>query len=72
MKTNSAKDIFAEMKQMVRGKDFATVSREARFERLQAGLRKVDKLALLEDLKMKDGRMIVQLKMVDVDAPDND
>lgn len=71
MKSNSAKEIFAEMKEMVRGRDFAKVSREARFERLQGRLRQVGKLALLEDLNIKDGRMIVHLKMVDVDDSEN-
>ena len=67
-----AKQILAEMNDLVRGRDFAKMVMDERFEELRCKIVGLGWLALCKSLKMKEiaGRreMRVQMKLVDPDS----
>ena len=70
-----AEKILAEMNDLVRGRDFAKMVMDERFEELRCKIVRLGWLALCKSLKMKEvgGRreMRVQMKLVDPDSDES-
>ena len=60
-----AQKVLAEMNDMIRGRDFAKMVVDERFERLQAKLNELGWLGLVGKMDMKGKLLHVQLKLVD-------
>ena len=60
-----AQKVLAEMNDMIRGRDFAKMVVDERFERLQTKLNELDWLGLVGKMDMKGKLLHVQLKLVD-------
>ena len=60
-----AQKVLAEMNDMIRGRDFAKMVVDERFERLQARLNELGWLGLVGKMDIKGKSLHVQLKLVD-------
>ena len=63
-----ARAVLAEMNDMIRGKDFAKMVMDERFERLQARLNGLGWLGLVRKQEVKGREIRVQLELVDPDS----
>ena len=63
-----AQAVLAEMNDMIRGKDFAKMVMDERFERLQARLNGLGWLGLVRKQEVKGREICVQLELVDPDS----
>ena len=63
-----AQAVLAEMNDMIRGKDFAKMVIDERFERFQAKLGELGWLGLVRKQEVKGREIRVQLELVDPDS----